>query len=93
MLRELAAFRPLSLVPDGVPRRSGAMPVAVANGRLGIFPRVQAGLHTSHPAVQIERVRRVRLEAAGVAAYADGEAVGRLPLSVDVAPGALCAAV
>lgn len=127
MLRELASFRPLrySLVVDGVPRRTDAMLVAVANGRsigggmrivpeaayddgaldlfivsplsrpafLGIFPRVYAGRHTSHPAVHIERVRTVRLEASGVTAYADGEPVGRLPVSVDVVPGALSAAV
>lgn len=60
---------------------------------VGIFPRVYAGRHLGHPAVRIERVRTVRLEAAGVTAYADGERVGRLPVSVDVVPGALSAAV
>lgn len=60
---------------------------------LGIFPRVYAGRHTSHPAVRIERVRSVRLEAAGVTAYADGEPVGMLPASVEVVSGALLAAV
>jgi diacylglycerol kinase (ATP) len=56
---------------------------------LAVFPKVFAGNHTDHPAVQIRRVRQVRLEAAGVVAYADGERLGELPVDVEVVPGGL----
>ncbi|MCC9068416.1 diacylglycerol/lipid kinase family protein [Arthrobacter cryoconiti] len=56
---------------------------------LRILPSVRAGRHTSHPAVRIERVRQVRVDTISLSAYADGERVGMLPLTVDVEPGAL----
>ncbi|BCW46200.1 YegS/Rv2252/BmrU family lipid kinase [Arthrobacter sp. StoSoilB5] len=56
---------------------------------LAVFPKVFAGKHIGHPAVEIRRVRRVRLAAEGVVAYADGERVGSLPLEVEVIPGCL----
>ncbi len=56
---------------------------------LAVFPRVFAGTHVRHPAVEVLRARRVRLEAPGVVAYADGERVGPLPLDCEVVPGAL----
>jgi len=56
---------------------------------LAVFPKVFAGKHLGHPAVEIRRVRKVRLEAKGVVAYADGERVGRLPVEVQVVPGGL----
>ncbi|WP_460446636.1 diacylglycerol kinase [Angustibacter aerolatus] len=54
-----------------------------------VFPKVFRGEHTSHPAVTIRRARRVRLETAGVVAYADGERFGPLPVEVEVVPSAL----
>jgi diacylglycerol kinase (ATP) len=54
-----------------------------------VFPTVFAGTHVRHPAVRVHRVHTVRLEAAGVPAYADGERVGLLPVEVTCAPGAL----
>ncbi|WP_309138352.1 diacylglycerol kinase family protein [Paenarthrobacter sp. CM16] len=56
---------------------------------LMVFPKVFAGKHTSHAAVEIQRVRTVRLEAEGVVAYADGERIGSLPVDVHVVPNAL----
>lgn len=56
---------------------------------LRVFPRVFAGTHVRHPAVQVLRGRRVRLEATGVVAYADGERLGALPLDCEAVPGAL----
>nr|WP_306439404.1 YegS/Rv2252/BmrU family lipid kinase [Paenarthrobacter nitroguajacolicus] len=56
---------------------------------LAVFPTVFAGKHTTHPAVEIRRVRNVRLEAAGVVAYADGERIAELPVVVDIVPGGL----
>jgi diacylglycerol kinase (ATP) len=58
-------------------------------GLLAVFPRVFAGDHVDHPAVEFAQARRVRLEADGIVAYADGERVGRLPVEVEVVPGAL----
>jgi len=58
-------------------------------GLLGVFPRVFAGEHVDHPAVEFVRARRVRVEADDIIAYADGERVGPLPVEVEVVPGAL----
>ncbi|MFG1703213.1 diacylglycerol/lipid kinase family protein [Nonomuraea sp. M3C6] len=56
---------------------------------LRVFPSVYRGTHVGHPAVSVRRVRSVRLEAADVVAYADGERVGPVPVHCEVRPGAL----
>lgn len=56
---------------------------------LKVFPRVFAGTHTTHPAVEMLRVKRIRIDTEGVAAYADGERVGPLPVDIEVVPNAL----
>lgn len=56
---------------------------------LRIFPRVFKGTHVTDARVSISRARRIRIEAAGVVAYADGERVAALPIWVEVRPGAL----
>ncbi|MER6915676.1 diacylglycerol kinase [Streptomyces sp. NPDC000594] len=56
---------------------------------LRVFPRVYRGTHLGHPAVTVERVRSLTLEAPGTTAYADGEPLGRLPLTVRCVPGAV----
>lgn len=56
---------------------------------LRVFPSVFAGRHVGHPAVEIARARRVRLEADGIPAQADGEMMAPLPLDVELVPGAL----
>jgi diacylglycerol kinase (ATP) len=53
-----------------------------------VFPRVFAGSHISHPAVEIVRSRNVTIEAKAVA-YADGERIGQLPITAECIPGAL----
>ncbi|MBM7505097.1 diacylglycerol/lipid kinase family protein [Agromyces aurantiacus] len=58
-------------------------------GLLAVFPSVFAGEHVGHPAVEFAQARRVRLEADGIVAYADGERLGALPVEVEVVPGAL----
>lgn len=58
-------------------------------GLLAVFPRVFSGGHTGHPAVQIRRIRRIEVAADRVVAYADGERIGPLPVTVEVVPGAL----
>jgi diacylglycerol kinase (ATP) len=56
---------------------------------LRIFPRVFKGTHVTDPRVSIVQGRRIRIEADGVVAYADGERVAALPLDVEVRAGAL----
>lgn len=56
---------------------------------IGVFPKVFAGRHTDHPAVEFLTAREVRIEADGIVAYADGERIGRLPIDIGIAPGAL----
>jgi diacylglycerol kinase (ATP) len=53
-----------------------------------VFPRVFAGTHASHPAVEIVRSRSVRIESKAVA-YADGERIGQLPISAECIQGVL----
>lgn len=60
---------------------------------LRVFPRVFSGTHVGHPAVDIRKARRVRLEAHGIHAQADGEPVAVLPLAIEVVPAALQVAV
>ena len=56
---------------------------------LRIFPRVFKGTHVTDPRVTISRARRIRIDAAEIVAYADGERVAALPIEVEVRPGAL----
>lgn len=56
---------------------------------LRVFPKVYSGNHVTHPAVEIRRSTRVRLEAKGIRSQADGEPFTSLPLDVAVVPGSL----
>jgi diacylglycerol kinase (ATP) len=53
------------------------------------YPKLYSGAHTKHPQYEHHRVRSVTVAAPGVVAYADGERVGALPLTVVVEPKAL----
>jgi diacylglycerol kinase (ATP) len=53
------------------------------------YPKLFTGGHTRHPQYERHRVRSVTVAAPGIVAYADGERMGALPLTVDVAPLAL----
>ena len=46
---------------------------------LKVFPKVFAGTHVTHPAVEILRSKTVSIESKAVA-YADGERIGQLPV-------------
>ncbi|MEY9777659.1 diacylglycerol kinase family protein [Arthrobacter sp. MW3 TE3886] len=59
-------------------------------GLLAVFPKVFAGKHVGHPAVQLRRVRTVELSAGNIMAYADGERIGALPMTIEVVPRAVC---
>ena len=56
---------------------------------LRVFPSVFKGTHIHHPAVRTYRGRTFRISAAGQLAYADGERIGPLPISISVHAGAL----
>jgi diacylglycerol kinase (ATP) len=56
---------------------------------LRTYPKLFKGTHTSHPAYEHHRVREVTVAAPGIVAYADGERIGPLPLTVTAEPGAL----
>jgi diacylglycerol kinase (ATP) len=56
---------------------------------LRLLPRVYRGTHASVPEVTMRQARSARLSAPGVTAYADGDPIGALPLTIDVARGAL----
>jgi len=53
------------------------------------FPKVFKGTHTDHPRVSQHAGARVRIEAEGQLAYADGDRMGELPIDIEVHPGAL----
>ena len=53
------------------------------------YPTLFKGTHTSHPEYRHRRARSVTVAAPGITAYADGERIGPLPLTVEVAPLAL----
>ncbi|SDK58603.1 diacylglycerol kinase [Arthrobacter sp. ov407] len=59
-------------------------------GLLAVFPKVFAGKHVGHPAVHLRRVRTVELAASNIVAYADGERIGALPMTIEVFPRAVC---
>lgn len=59
-----------------------------------LLVRLALGRHLSHPKVMHRTARSVHIAASGEgaqppAAYADGEAVGELPLTVEMVPGAV----
>ena len=55
---------------------------------LRVFPRVFKGKHVTHKAVEIFSGTKVDI-AADVVAYADGERIGALPISVTILPKAI----
>lgn len=57
-----------------------------------VFPKMRVGGHVGLSAVSFRTARHVKIDAP-VVAYADGERIGPLPRSFDVAPAALVALV
>jgi diacylglycerol kinase (ATP) len=53
---------------------------------LTVFPKVYSGAHLKHPDVQSRRVATATLDAPGQVAYADGERVAPLPVTVTAVP-------
>lgn len=79
---------PAAQLDDGLLEVTVVLPLAIAPF-LRLFPSVYRGEHVRSAAVLTRQVRRVSLAADGMTAYADGEPVGPLPVSVDVLPAAL----
>jgi len=53
-----------------------------------VFPKVYSGRHVTHPAVEFIQARKIKV-AAQTVAYADGERIGELPITVEIAPQSL----
>jgi diacylglycerol kinase (ATP) len=56
---------------------------------LRTFPKLFSGTHIGHPKVRHFPARTVTIAAPGIVAYADGERIAPLPLTVEVVPAAL----
>ena len=56
---------------------------------LRLLPTVYKGTHVDLDEVETYRGRSVHLEAPGVSAYADGDPIAALPITIDAEPGAL----
>ncbi|WP_238013309.1 diacylglycerol kinase family protein [Dactylosporangium sp. AC04546] len=81
------------IVPDADPA-DGLLDVVVAEplGRLTLMrlrPKVYTGEHVRDPRVSTYRARVIELAAEGVTAYADGERICPLPVTITCVPGAL----
>ncbi len=53
------------------------------------YPKLFKGTHVHHPDYRHQHAKRITIAAPGITAYADGERIGPLPLTVEVAPLAL----
>jgi diacylglycerol kinase (ATP) len=83
----------LRICPDADPT-DGLLDVVTAAplGRIALArltPRVRRGTHVTDPLVTTFRARQVRINAAEIIGYADGERIGPLPLVVECVPGAV----
>ncbi len=54
-----------------------------------LYPKVYRGAHLQHPAVSVTRARTVRITSPGIVAYGDGERFAPLPMTCELASGAL----
>ncbi|MCG3121205.1 MAG: Diacylglycerol kinase [bacterium] len=75
--------------------RDGWLDVVVASNisrweLLKTFPKIFSGTHTAHPAVEIWRAKRLRLETDPPSLLTpDGETLGSTPIDVEILPGKL----
>lgn len=81
-------------ITEGAEPDDGLLDVVVVRsldrrGLVRAFPRLYRGTHTTHPAYEHHRVRSATIAAADITAYADGEPLGSLPLTVTAVPAAL----
>jgi diacylglycerol kinase (ATP) len=81
-------------ITEGADLRDGMLDVVIIEPLskvelLRTYPKLFRGTHTSHAGYSHRLARRVTVTAAGIVAYADGERIGPLPLTVEAVPGAL----
>ncbi|MER7276417.1 diacylglycerol kinase [Dactylosporangium sp. NPDC000244] len=81
------------IVPGADPT-DGLLDVVVAEplGRLTLMrlrPKVLKGTHVRDRRVSTHRAKEIRLDGAGITAYADGERICPLPVTMSCVPGAL----
>lgn len=81
-------------ITEGALLDDGMLDVVVIHpmSRLGLvraYPRLFRGTHVHLPEYEHHRVREVTIAASGIVAYADGERLGALPLTVRSVPGGL----
>ena len=81
-------------ITEGAKLDDGMLDVVVIKplsklGLLRTYPKLFKGTHVHTPEYRHHRVRRVTVAAPGIVAYADGERIGALPLTIEVVPGAL----
>ena len=81
-------------ITEGAVLDDGLLDVVVIRpmGRPGLvraYPKLFRGTHVHLPQYEHHRVREVTVAAPGIVAYADGERVGPLPLTVTCVPGGL----
>ncbi|MEM9041029.1 MAG: diacylglycerol kinase family protein [Actinomycetota bacterium] len=88
----------MRVCPDARPD-DGRLQVVVIGGVgratfLGVFPRVFRGGHVEHPAVEVYEAGSVRVEqpSGDDVLWADGDPLGRLPVDLEVVPGAVALA-
>jgi len=77
IIRELTLFKPLHFT----------ITIGILE-LIKVFPRVYSGSHISHPAVEIIRGKEISVNAPAKA-FADGEYIAALPISIRVEPGSL----
>lgn len=82
------------LVPDAR-QDDGMLDVVIVHSiskarLLTVFPRIYAGTHVKHPAVEIRKSRTLTVRAdRELPVFADGEDLGTLPARIEVVPGAV----
>lgn len=81
-------------ITEGAVLDDGLLDVVVIEpmGRLELvrtYPKLFSGTHVHHPKYRHHRAKRVTVAAPGITAYADGERIAPLPLTVEVVPLAL----
>jgi diacylglycerol kinase (ATP) len=79
---------------EGADPTDGLLDVAVIGAvrrrdLVRVFPKLSKGTHLGHPAVTMFRAKKVGLAADDLTAYADGERLAPLPVTIECVPGAL----
>jgi diacylglycerol kinase (ATP) len=79
---------------EGADPTDGLLDIAVVGALrrrdlVRVFPKLSKGTHLGHPAVTMFRAKKLGLAADGLTAYADGERVAPLPVTLECVPGAL----